>query len=270
MGGDGLPGPDRCLGHPRPRIARETERIRLGTLVTSATFRFAGAARHRGGAGRRHERRPRRARPRRRVVRRRAHRLRHSPSRRWASASSASRSSSPSSPGSGPRRSARPSLRRAPLPAEGQPRAAQAGPAAPPAADRRRRRAEAHAAPRRHLRRRVQPPVLVGRRHRGAVRPGARRLRGRAAATRNAAAVGGPGRVLRSRRGRGRAPCRQHRAPARRATRQRRGGHPRRGRRPACRTFADIGAQTAYLQVLDLDDLEHLDLLAAEVLPRVS
>ena len=34
--------------------------------------------------------------------------------------------------------------------------------------------------------------------------------------------------------------------------------------------FAGIGAQTAYLQVLDLDDLEHLDLLAAEVLPRVA
>ncbi len=34
--------------------------------------------------------------------------------------------------------------------------------------------------------------------------------------------------------------------------------------------FAAIGAQTAYLQVLDLDDLEHLDLLAAEVLPRVA
>jgi F420-dependent oxidoreductase-like protein len=34
--------------------------------------------------------------------------------------------------------------------------------------------------------------------------------------------------------------------------------------------FAAIGARTAYLQVLDLDDLEHLDLLAAEVLPRVA
>ena len=34
--------------------------------------------------------------------------------------------------------------------------------------------------------------------------------------------------------------------------------------------FAGIGAETIYLQVLDLDDLEHLELLAAEVLPRVS
>jgi F420-dependent oxidoreductase-like protein len=41
MGGDGLPGPTDAwvtLG----AIARETERIRLGTLVTSATFRLPG------------------------------------------------------------------------------------------------------------------------------------------------------------------------------------------------------------------------------------
>ena len=34
--------------------------------------------------------------------------------------------------------------------------------------------------------------------------------------------------------------------------------------------FAGIGAQTVYLQVLDLDDLEQVGLLAEEVLPRVS
>ena len=33
--------------------------------------------------------------------------------------------------------------------------------------------------------------------------------------------------------------------------------------------FADAGATTAYLQILDLADLGHLDLLAAEVLPQV-
>jgi F420-dependent oxidoreductase-like protein len=32
--------------------------------------------------------------------------------------------------------------------------------------------------------------------------------------------------------------------------------------------FADIGAEHFYLQILDLNDLEHLELLAAEVLPR--
>jgi F420-dependent oxidoreductase-like protein len=34
--------------------------------------------------------------------------------------------------------------------------------------------------------------------------------------------------------------------------------------------FADIGAEHLYLQVLDLDDLGHLELIAAEVLPRVG
>jgi hypothetical protein len=33
------------------------------------------------------------------------------------------------------------------------------------------------------------------------------------------------------------------------------------------RAFADDGASRAYLRVLDLDDLEHLDLLAADVAP---
>src|SRR5690606_14195313 len=33
--------------------------------------------------------------------------------------------------------------------------------------------------------------------------------------------------------------------------------------------FADLGAERIYLQVLDLTDLEHLELLAAEVLPHV-
>src|SRR5271155_3438056 len=41
MGGDGVPGPtDAWL--TLAGIARETERIRLGTLVTSATFRLPG------------------------------------------------------------------------------------------------------------------------------------------------------------------------------------------------------------------------------------
>jgi F420-dependent oxidoreductase-like protein len=34
--------------------------------------------------------------------------------------------------------------------------------------------------------------------------------------------------------------------------------------------FADIGAEHVYLQVMDLDDLDHLELLATEVLPSVS
>jgi F420-dependent oxidoreductase-like protein len=38
----------------------------------------------------------------------------------------------------------------------------------------------------------------------------------------------------------------------------------------ALRAFGDIGAEAVYLQVLDLDDLDHLELLASEVLPQVS
>ncbi len=34
--------------------------------------------------------------------------------------------------------------------------------------------------------------------------------------------------------------------------------------------FGEIGAETIYLQVLDLDDLEHIELLARQVLPRVA
>src|ERR1700683_2272834 len=41
MGGDGLPGPTDAWLTPGG-IARETERIRLGTMVTSATFRLPG------------------------------------------------------------------------------------------------------------------------------------------------------------------------------------------------------------------------------------
>ena len=34
--------------------------------------------------------------------------------------------------------------------------------------------------------------------------------------------------------------------------------------------FADLGASRAYLQIMDLADLDHLALLAEEVLPRVA
>jgi alkanesulfonate monooxygenase SsuD/methylene tetrahydromethanopterin reductase-like flavin-dependent oxidoreductase (luciferase family) len=33
--------------------------------------------------------------------------------------------------------------------------------------------------------------------------------------------------------------------------------------------YAEAGATTAYLQILDLADLDHLDLLASQVLPQV-
>jgi alkanesulfonate monooxygenase SsuD/methylene tetrahydromethanopterin reductase-like flavin-dependent oxidoreductase (luciferase family) len=34
--------------------------------------------------------------------------------------------------------------------------------------------------------------------------------------------------------------------------------------------FAEAGAETAYLQLLDLTDLDHVQLLAAEVMPKVA
>jgi alkanesulfonate monooxygenase len=36
------------------------------------------------------------------------------------------------------------------------------------------------------------------------------------------------------------------------------------------KAFGDIGAEVVYLQVLDLDDLEHVELIARDVLPHVS
>jgi F420-dependent oxidoreductase-like protein len=36
------------------------------------------------------------------------------------------------------------------------------------------------------------------------------------------------------------------------------------------RTYADLGAERFYLQILDLDDLDHLALLAEEVMPQVA
>ncbi len=76
MGGhDGLPGPTDAwvtLG----ALARETTRIRLGTLVTAASFRWPGVARDQRGPGRPDERRTGGARAGRGLVRGRTHRLR--------------------------------------------------------------------------------------------------------------------------------------------------------------------------------------------------
>jgi alkanesulfonate monooxygenase SsuD/methylene tetrahydromethanopterin reductase-like flavin-dependent oxidoreductase (luciferase family) len=34
--------------------------------------------------------------------------------------------------------------------------------------------------------------------------------------------------------------------------------------------FAAVGSERQYVQIMDLQDLDHLDLIAAEVLPQVS
>jgi alkanesulfonate monooxygenase SsuD/methylene tetrahydromethanopterin reductase-like flavin-dependent oxidoreductase (luciferase family) len=38
----------------------------------------------------------------------------------------------------------------------------------------------------------------------------------------------------------------------------------------AIATYAGIGAQRVYLQILDLHDLDHLDLIASEVVPLLG
>ena len=94
MGGDGLPGPTDAWV-TLAGLARETRRIRLGTLVSAATFRYPGplaisVAQVDAMAGSRPSTAPTASR-----------------SRRWPSASTGTRSSSPSSPGSGTPRSGR-------------------------------------------------------------------------------------------------------------------------------------------------------------------
>ena len=126
-----------------------------------------------------------------------------------------------------------------------------------------------HPAPGRHLRRRVQPGLPRGGRDRGAVRPGARRLRGRSGATRRPS-------VCRRPRWSAAAPTKP-RSPA--------GPRPSGARWPSCaptalagtpdevvarcRALGAAGADTVYLQVLDLEDLDHIRLLG-EACYRIS
>ncbi len=51
---------------------------------------------------------------------------------------------------------------------------------------------------------------------------------------------------------------------------ERRRRHARRGRRDAAEVAATPGAERIYLQVLDLSDLDHLSLIAAEVAPHLG
>ena len=134
---------------------------------------------------------------------------------------------------------------------------------------RRRLGEEAHPAPGRPLRQRVQRPVRLGGGQRAAVRRGPGGLRG------GRPRPGVPGLQLGAGalRGQGRGGDR----PAGRRDRpgRRRAARARRGRTPAeavdvLGRYAEAGAQRVYLQVLDLADLDHLDLVAAEVAPQLS
>ena len=107
MGDDpGLPGPtDAWL--TLAALARETSRIRLGTLVTLGHVPAARPAGGDGRPGRPDERRPGRAGHRRRLVRARAHRVRHPVPARRRALRPARRAAGDRSPGCGAPRPAR-------------------------------------------------------------------------------------------------------------------------------------------------------------------
>ena len=198
-GPEALPGPTDSwvtLGG----LARETTRIRLGTLVTSATFRLPGPlaiavaqvdAMSGGrvevglGSGWFEE----------------EHTAYGIPFPRSANGSTGSRSSWPSSPGCGPPRPASGSRYRALLPAEGLAGAAQAGPVAPPAGHRRRRGPLPDAGAGRPLRRRVQPALPPHDAFAGACDRVTGRLRGHRPRPGHHGLLRRPGAVLRPERG---------------------------------------------------------------------
>ena len=228
MGGDGLPGPTDSwitLG----AIARETDRIRLGTLVTSATFRPPGLLAIQVAQ----------------VDAMSGGRVELGLGAGWYDAEHTAYGFPFPPLGE---RFERLEEQYAILTGlwgtpvgetfsfdgrhyhvQDSPAPAQARPAAPSAAHRGGRWRPADASPRRHLRGRVQPPLLLGRRHERPIRPGACRLWGQGSRPGDAAAFGGPDRVLRCRRNGSAAPRRQHRPQCRRAARARRRGHAGRG-----------------------------------------
>ena len=136
------------------------------------------------------------------------------------------------------------------------------------AADHRRRPRQApDAAARRLVCGGVQRRLLVGAGRRGAVRPGPRGVRHRRSRPRLAGLLRRADGLLRPRRRRGPPPRRGHRTRPARAAGQRGRRHPAECVETIGR-YASVGAERVYLQVLDLADLDHLDLLAAEVNPR--
>ena len=229
----GLPGPTDAWT-TLAGLARDTSTIRLGTLVTSATFRLPGplaitVAQVDADVGR-----PRRARPRRRVVRAGARGVRHPVPR-------ARRALRPPRGAAGrdhravvdagrravllrrPALPRRPTRRRCPSrcrTAACRSSSAAAGPTRTPALA--ARYAAEYNTPFVTIERFTEQQARVGRGVRGdRPRPGV------------AALLGGRRRVPRRRRGRVRAPGRGHRTRARRAAPQRGRRHARRGRRHA-------------------------------------
>ena len=275
------PLPAHRRGRARARLDRRVDdarRARPRDVAHPARHaRHAGdvpaprAARDPGRAGRRDERRPRRARPRRGLVRRASTRRTASRSRRPATASRCSRSSSRSSPalwttpagetfsfaGKHYQLDDSPAL---PKPVQ-QPR--------PPiiiggwGTKRTPRLAARYAdefnmpfAPRRLLPRRLRPRARR-------VREDRPRSRHRCATRSRSSCASGATRP--SSRG---APRRSATSPTSCAPNAR-GRHARPRSSSASTRSTTAGAETVYLQVLDLDDLDHLRLIAAEVAPHV-
>ena len=143
--------------------------------------------------------------------------------------------------------------------------AAEAGAEPATADDPRRRREEARRRSRRALRRRVQRRVPLGRRDRRDPRPGARR---RAAGRPHARPLGRPGAVRGTGRGRDRRSRSAHRPRRRDLRSDGLAGTPARVVE-RIGELAAVGVTRLYLQVLDLSDLDHLELVAAEVAPQL-
>ena len=261
--------PDRLVGDARRARARdEHDPARHDDDV--GDLPLPRSARDRGRAGRPDERRAGRARHRRRLVRRRARGVRHPvPADRRAVRPARGPARDPHRP-VGDARRARPS------PTTGThhsgrrlARAAQAGAAAAPADHHRRQGREADAGPDRALRRRVQPAVRRRSRSSAASRSSACVPRARRSAATRPSLVYSIAHTDLLRRRRGRACSAGPRSIGRPPTTCVRTASPARPTEVVDRSAGTPrwAAQRVYLQVLDLHDLDHLDLLAAEVMP---
>ena len=219
--------------------------------------------------GRRDERRPGRARARRGVERPRARGVRHPVPRHRRALRPARRAARDHHRALDHADRRELLVRRRALLAAGLARVAQAGAAAAPADRHRRVRGQAHAAPRRDLRHGVQRRVRAADRVPAARRARPRRVRGDGPRHRDT--------------GRSAWPTRWCAGPT---TPKSPGAPPRSARAPdqlggaiagtpaqvidTIGTYRDGGAETIYFQVLDLHDLDHIRLLASEVVPAFT
>ncbi len=150
------------------------------------------------------------------------------------------------------------------------PAAAQTSAVATPADHHRRRRRQAHARAGRGVRRRVQRAVRPARHGQDPDRAGAGGARRRRTVGGLADLLGGLRGLCGTRR-RGDRPARGGDRPRSRRTAQQLPGrrHARGDRRQAGR-IPEAGVQRVYLQLLDLSDLDHLEFFASQVIPQIG